>query len=177
MPCCELPPVLPPPPLLLLLGRAGSTLTVALRQRGVLRLAEDLEAAIEAGTDLQVMEPASLPPRRPAGAPAAWVLSAGEPASPCPSLPTSLPACLQGDPREPLLRAATVAAGQAVTEAAGGAFHPYQLSAYLLLQAERQQREQQLGGEESMGVQGGEQAAAALPLLPGRHINRGTLAY
>jgi hypothetical protein len=62
---------------------------------------------------------------------------------------------LAGDAREPALRAAAVAAADAVCAAAGGAFVPRQLAALLLREARR-----------------GPAWAAAR-----RHVNRGTTAY
>lgn len=94
---------------------------------------------------------------------------------PCSSRPGT---DLQGDERERALRAAAVAAGARICEAAAAAapaegpkIEPWQLSMFLLQREEQEQRQRQREG------QGQPAAAAAAGEGPRRHVAKGTVAY
>eukprot|EP00887_Chlorella_sp_A99_P000438 scaffold17.g438.t1 len=78
-----------------------------------------------------------------------------------------------GDARKVALRAATVAGGQAVVDAAGGAFQAFHLSAYLAQQAERAAAAATASGDAGgdAGAQGQQEAALAKGF-----VDRGTTA-
>eukprot|EP00887_Chlorella_sp_A99_P008272 scaffold12.g8272.t1 len=88
-----------------------------------------------------------------------------------------------GDAREVALRAGTVVGGQAVVDAAGGAFQAFHLSAYLAQQAERAAAEATAASEagSETGAHGQQEAALAKGFVdslppphpwPGHHMPR-----
>lgn len=157
-------------------ARAGNVLPAVLRQAGVLRYSADMAAVVDAGEDL------GGDPKEPVLRAAAVEAGACVCASMCAARGTALrcwgeteghACCLAllleaGPPlsreTEPLLslreshrhrRSRLPPAGQRICEAAGGAFHPYQLSLHLLHQAQTRPEYQQLK----------------------KHVARGTVAY